>query len=115
MSASTFSVSYAEALPSTANLREHHMSRANRAKCQRKTAATECARAKRVPMPLTVMLTRLGKQRLDDDNLAHAFKAVRDGVADALGIKDNDPRVQWLYAQEKRPPGHPMNRVRIAS
>jgi hypothetical protein len=50
---------------------------------------------------VTVTLTRIGVRSLDDDNLAHAFKAFRDGVADALGCKDNDPRLTWRYGQLK--------------
>lgn len=53
------------------------------------------------PFPLVVWLTRLSPGTLDDDGLRAALKSVRDGVADALGIKDNDPRVRWEYAQEK--------------
>lgn len=51
--------------------------------------------------PLLVTFSRLAPRELDDDNLRGALKAVRDGVADALGIDDRDPRVTWLYAQEK--------------
>jgi hypothetical protein len=29
------------------------------------------------------------------------MKGIRDGVADAYGIPDNDPRIRWEYAQEK--------------
>lgn len=107
-----FNTSFMLDLPSAANLREHHMARSRRAKSHRSIAAVECQRAKRLPMPLLVTLTRIAGRELDDDNLAHAFKSVRDGVADALGIKDNDPRVSWAYAQERRGVGHP-NKVRI--
>jgi crossover junction endodeoxyribonuclease RusA len=51
---------------------------------------------------LTVTLTRIRpihRQALDDDNCRGALKACRDGVADALGVKDNDPRVAWEYEQ----------------
>lgn len=48
-----------------------------------------------------VTITRLSARELDSDNLESSQKAVRDGVADALGIDDRDPRVTWLYAQEK--------------
>lgn len=54
-------------------------------------------------LPVTVTLVRVGPRALDDDNLAFAFKAIRDGVADALGVKDHDARVTWAYAQEKGP------------
>jgi hypothetical protein len=39
---------------------------------------------------------------LDDDNLRPALKSIRDGVADALGLKsDRDPRVRWEYGQRR--------------
>lgn len=50
---------------------------------------------------VTVTLTRISPLELDDDNLSSAFKHVRDGVADALGVDDRDRRVRWLYAQTK--------------
>ena len=53
---------------------------------------------------LTVTLTRLAPSNgLDDDNLAGSLKAVRDGVADWLGIDDRDPRVKWAYGQRRDP------------
>lgn len=48
-----------------------------------------------------VTLTRYSAGTLDDDNLRGSLKGVRDGVADALGVKDNDKRVKWRYAQAK--------------
>ncbi|WP_230682079.1 hypothetical protein, partial [Streptococcus pneumoniae] len=48
---------------------------------------------------VVVRITRVGPRRLDDDNLARAAKALRDGVADWLGCDDGDPRVSWHYAQ----------------
>ena len=53
------------------------------------------------PQPITVVLTRIGKKTLDDDNLQSGFKATRDGVADWLGIDDGSPLLTWRYAQEK--------------
>lgn len=50
----------------------------------------------------TVRLIRTSPRALDDDNLAAGFKAVRDGIADALGINDRDPRVVWKYGQERQ-------------
>ena len=34
-------------------------------------------------------------------NLAGGFKAVRDQVASWLGVDDADPRVTWVYAQDR--------------
>jgi P2-related tail formation protein len=36
---------------------------------------------------------------LDGDNLQSGFKAVRDGVADWLGIDDGSQLVEWEYRQ----------------
>lgn len=48
-----------------------------------------------------VRLVRLSERELDDDNLASAFKAVRDGVSDALGLDDRDALVRYVVDQEK--------------
>ena len=51
--------------------------------------------------PIRVTFTRLGGQYMDpDDNLRHAFKAVKDGVAAMLLADDADLRFQWRYEQE---------------
>lgn len=51
--------------------------------------------------PCTVTLTRIAPRPLDGDGWQSAAKPIRDGVADFLGVKDNDPRVTWNYAQRK--------------
>ena len=38
-------------------------------------------------------------RRLDGDNLGTALKAVRDAIADALGVDDGDPSCAWEYGQ----------------
>jgi hypothetical protein len=53
---------------------------------------------------IAVTLTRISPRELDDDNLASALKHVRDGVADALGVDDRDPRVTWRTAQASSGP-----------
>lgn len=94
-------------VPSTANLREHHMTRAARVKKARAAlyrSVPECLRGhfQRPSAPaLAVLLVRQAPRALDSDNLASALKAHRDGIADALGIDDRSPRVQWEYAQAK--------------
>lgn len=51
--------------------------------------------------PMVVLITRLGRRVLDDDNLATACKHIRDGVAEALGVNDGDTsKVVWAYEQE---------------
>jgi hypothetical protein len=48
-----------------------------------------------------LMLTRVSAGTLDTDGLAASLKSIRDGLADCLGVADNDPRVTWSYAQRK--------------
>lgn len=87
-------------IESVANLREHWSKRAKRAKSHREAALM-------VPthqLPCRVTLMRVAPRPLDTDNLASAFKGLRDGIADRLGVKDNDPRVEWRYEQAKGKP-----------
>jgi hypothetical protein len=100
-------------LPSVANLREHWAKRSKRAKvhrlwgfCASRRAQTEAA----WPWPwqddfesLEVTIRRVAPRALDDDNAASAAKGLRDGIADALGVDDRDPRVTWRYEQRKGP------------
>jgi hypothetical protein len=67
------------------------------------------------PAALVVTLTRIAPSArgLDGDNLQSAFKAIRDEVADWLGIDDRDPRVSWAYAQEKGAPKSYAVRIEI--
>ena len=81
---------------SEANQREHWAPKAKRAKTHRRTAAALCPRA---TLPAVVTLTRYSAGTLDDDNLRGALKAVRDGIADALGVADNDPLISFRYQQ----------------
>lgn len=101
---------------------EHWRVRHKRAKSQRETARAftliqvghlGTIYRKWPAVTLTVTLTRISPRVLDDDNLASSQKHVRDGVADALGIDDRDPRVTWDYAQEKGKPGFYGVRIEI--
>lgn len=87
---------------SEANRRDHWSTKAHRVRLHRKTAA---ALVPGCGLPCTVRLTRVSPRILDDDNLRGALKAVRDGVADRLGVDDRDVRVRWEYAQQKGRPG----------
>lgn len=95
---------------SEANLRMHWAARARRAQKQRQTARLLVRAALNGEGPfsesrrLTVRLTRISPRRLDSDNLAVALKHARDGVADALGMDDGDPRLVWLYGQRTGKP-----------
>jgi len=91
---------------SEANQRGHWAKGARRAKEQRGTVKlalwARCERSKGYGHGLTtqvVTLTRIAPRRLDGDNLQRALKAVRDGVADALGVDDGDARLEWRYEQ----------------
>jgi hypothetical protein len=50
-------------------------------------------------LPLTITFTRHGGKRMDCDNLAGAFKAVRDSLAKWLRRDDGDPLLTWRYEQ----------------
>jgi hypothetical protein len=50
-------------------------------------------------LPVRVTLTRHGRKRLDDDNLAISLKAVRDGIADAYQVDDGSDQYRWEYDQ----------------
>lgn len=82
---------------SESNQREHWAKKARRVKTHRYTARMMCPHVK---PPVIVTLTRIAPRKLDDDNLRGALKAVRDGIADRLGVPDNDPRIEWRYWQQ---------------
>jgi hypothetical protein len=70
----------------------------------------------KVVLPCKIRLTRLGMRFLDrHDNLRMSLKWVVDQLADCIspgkakGRADDDPRIEWEYAQEK----HPISAVRI--
>jgi hypothetical protein len=58
-------------------------------------------------LPVVVTVTRIAPSRgLDPhDGLPASAKAVIDGVADALGVDDRDPRVTWRIDQRRGPWG----------
>jgi hypothetical protein len=94
---------FAMRLDAPGNLREPWRARARRV--QRERSLTRWILGTRIKawLPVTVTLIRVGKGKLDGDNLQGAFKSVRDGVADALGVKDNHPQVVWVYEQLRGP------------
>lgn len=105
MSARIVQVSIPVRLVSTANAREHWATRARRAKTHRLAArlALRAARPTPLPPPVRVVIERVGRRRLDSDNLAGSAKSARDGVADWLGIDDGDERIRWDYEQTTGP------------
>jgi hypothetical protein len=62
---------------------------------------------------LVVTLTRIGPRKLDSDNLASGFKAVRDEIARIIGIDDGDSRITWRYDQRKGKPREYAAIIRI--
>lgn len=83
------------------NAREHYLARSRRVRRERGAAhLTVKHKHGRPELPVIVTMVRLSAGKLDDDNLQGAFKAIRDGVADAYGVADNDPRIAWSYGQE---------------
>ena len=86
---------------SEANRREHWRYKARRAKRQKAVVSWYLLSLREQPhVPATVLCVKLGPSRLDDDNLAGAFKHVRDSVATWLGVDDGSELVTWHYAQE---------------
>lgn len=84
-------------IESTPNRREHWSVKARRTKLERMAMIAVPAH----PLPCAVTITRIAPRTLDSDNLAAGCKGVRDGIADRLGVKDNDPRVTWHYKQAR--------------
>lgn len=65
-------------------------------------------------LPCVVKLTRIAPRPLDGhDNLRAGFKAPVDAIAEWLGVKDNDRRVTWEYAQEQGEPKTYSIRVEV--
>jgi hypothetical protein len=50
-------------------------------------------------LPFDVTFTRIGKRKLDTDNLSGAFKGLRDSLADLFGIDDGNEAIVWDYDQ----------------
>lgn len=68
-----------------------------------------------ITLPCKVILTRIASRFLDSDNLQSAFKYIRDQIAEQIILdkrpNDNDPRINWIYKQEKVKRG--VYRIRI--
>jgi hypothetical protein len=97
-------------LESASNLHEGHWAQRHKRVARERDLTKTITRA-RLPdrwaewtASIAVTLRRIAPRRLDEgDNLAGAFKAVRDGVADALGLGDDEASgVSWSYDQQRR-------------
>lgn len=91
------------------NRRDYWPVKARRAEIQRDALADACRRAGwgavgvistrwQPPLPARVTFTHVGRA-MDDDNLRSAFKALRDEVANWLGVDDGGTEVAWEYQQ----------------
>lgn len=89
---------------SEANQREYWRVRAKRRKGQRSMTGLlwrSNRELRQVTLPCEITFTRFGVRNLDDDNLASAFKAVRDEIAACLKTDDGRPDIVWRYRQER--------------
>jgi hypothetical protein len=104
---------------SEANLRENWHVKAKRVQTQRQITRVMVGQHQKdwrddsPGVGYVITLTRIAPRPLDSDNLARSFKAIRDGIADALGIDDGSKRLTWNYAQEKGPPKQYAVRIQI--
>lgn len=87
------------------NSREHWAARAKRVRSEREAVAFMLSGHSRPSVPCTVVLTRVAPSNgLDDDNLAGALKAVRDQVAEWLGVDDKHRHIVRYEYQQRRGP-----------
>jgi hypothetical protein len=90
---------------SEANMHQHWRRRQLRAKSQRAITCVYVGRLLRgAGKPKRVVLTRYSARELDSDNLAGAFKHVRDEIAALCGFNDREKSVEWVYQQFKADP-----------
>ena len=105
-----FTITIPIRLVNETNAREHWAVRAKRSKLQRAGTFTFINRARKYVVPellnsppWIITISRIGKRKMDSDNLAISAKHVRDGIADALEVNDGDEsKVKWEYKQEMR-------------
>lgn len=89
---------------SEANTREHWAVRGKRKKAQRSAVYMTMLDYPEayIGHPCSVTLTRYASRLLDDDNLASAFKSIRDEVAHRIGLDDAPGSgISWHYEQSK--------------
>jgi hypothetical protein len=86
-------------LVSETNRRDHWAAKHRRAASQRAIAAAAVRMTVgKLEGPIRVELVYHSTRKMDAGNIAAAFKAVQDGVADALGVDDGDDSYyQWVY------------------
>lgn len=69
-----------------------------------------------VEFPVEIHLVRVAPSNgLDDDALPASLKAIRDGITDWLGLKDDrTPDIRWTYDQRRGPQKHYAVEVTIS-
>lgn len=84
-------------------VKENNFARTRRVKAARQGVHWALKQIAKPMFPVTVTMTRIAPSvnGLDKhDNLPGSLKPFVDGVADWLGIRDDDKRVEWKYTQE---------------
>lgn len=83
------------------------MARSRRVKAERQAVAWVLLGKPKPGVPCTVLLTRVAPSAgMDDDGVVGALKAVRDAIADWLGVDDrHTDQVHYAYAQRRGPWG----------
>jgi hypothetical protein len=94
--------------------------KAEKTKTQRQTVKLLLRQLRAVPRVVNgqpnryeVKFVRISAGELDDDNLRGALKAIRDEVAEWIGLDDRDPLIVWKYDQEKAERGTAGVRVEV--
>ncbi len=103
-----------EGLPSLTNMRGHWGKKDKLAGSHRQIGALLALLALRdggitkakLPSPLGIVIWRIGRPRLDSNNVHGSVKSVQDGVAEYLGVGDGiRSGVVWYADQELGDPG----------
>lgn len=87
---------------SEANDRSHWAVKSRRRRAQQQemdVMLLNALQGRKVALPCTVKLTRVGPKKMDDDNWINGAKGIRDAIARRLGIDDGDPRIKFEYEQ----------------
>lgn len=93
-------------IKSVANLRQHWGAKHRDAQRAKKVGLLvipngRFALSRQPRLQWVFRLVRVAPRELDSDNLASAFKALRDGIAKRLGVDDRDSRVCFVVDQAK--------------
>lgn len=111
-------VTWKHQLKSWANTYQHHFARASRVRSEhnatlfalclaKETGETMADLAHRLRESDEIRFVRIAPRELDSDNLASAFKAIRDATAKFIGFSDApEGGIEWTYRQEKSAAKH---------